>query len=109
MAIQELTAVFESPALTREALERVRDQLGLADRHVRISAHCVLHVDVSGRDLDEVATALWSSHAIDVSYVERGGDTGWMGHHTERMTGACVAPGEGDGEAGTSFIRSRPE
>jgi len=109
MAIQELTAVFESPALTREALERVRNQLGLSDGHVRISADCVLHVDVSGRDLDAVATALWSSQAIDVSYVERGRDTGWMGHHTQRLTEACVAPGDGDGEAGTSAIRLRPE
>jgi hypothetical protein len=109
MAIQELTAVFRTPALTRQALERVRQELGLADRQLRISADCVLHVDVAGSDLDRVASALWSSDAMDVTYVERNADPGWMSRHTERSTGACVAPGDGDGEAGTSAIARRRE
>jgi hypothetical protein len=97
----EVTAVFNSADEAQQARAMLQEQLGHPPELMRISADVVLHVEVTLEDMEPVAQALRSGGATGIKYSERPRSPGWMSHQQGRATGSCVAPGEGDAEAGS--------
>jgi hypothetical protein len=95
----EITAIFATAEDAKRAQEAL-DKKSTPPALTRISADRVLHVQVSQENLENFLDELGSMDSLEIKYTERPAESGWMGHHQGRVTGAGVAPGEGDSEAG---------